>query len=482
MKFYPSILFIFMCLLVGCSSNGSDDDTNNTSTYSIPTVVINSMSEVTKYSASGVAFVSNDGGRGISEKGLCWSTTTNPTTSSFKTNEGPGVGTFISQLDELSNGTTYYVRAYATNSEGTAYSDQLTITTLDCNTSVHEGDVILRSQEEVDAFGFNGNTEINGDLTINDNGLNSSSRIEDLRPLRCLQNISGSLFISESDQLLDIEGLNSLVTVGNSVVIDYNSHLTDLDGLENLTSINRSLTIDENDLLNIDGLNNLNSIGESLVVKRNSRLDNLNGLNNLTSNIVSLTINNNAILETLSGINNIARIEENIEISFNNALKNLSDLIDVEMNGANFEVYYNLELENLSGLENVTNIGGNLKVYHNVGLMNLTGLDNLILVDGDIFIWQNTDLNSLEGLNKLSEITGSFTLEKNPKILKLDGLESFVNMQTSENVSVYDNEALVDFCGLTNLFTIGTFNGALTISDNAYNPSYQDLLDGNCSQ
>ncbi|HET9571019.1 MAG TPA: fibrobacter succinogenes major paralogous domain-containing protein [Bacteroidales bacterium] len=74
--------------------------------------------------------ISNDGGAPVTERGVCWSTSINPTISlSTKTVNGSGAGSFTSFLTGLQSGTTYYVRAYATNSVGTTYGDEKSFST-----------------------------------------------------------------------------------------------------------------------------------------------------------------------------------------------------------------------------------------------------------------------------------------------------------------------------------------------------------------
>ncbi|MHB9142711.1 MAG: fibrobacter succinogenes major paralogous domain-containing protein, partial [Paludibacter sp.] len=74
--------------------------------------------------------------------GVCWNTTGNPTTSNFKTIDGSGNGTFTSSITGLTVNTTYYVRAYATNSTGTAYGSQLSFTaTATATVSDYDGNV-----------------------------------------------------------------------------------------------------------------------------------------------------------------------------------------------------------------------------------------------------------------------------------------------------------------------------------------------------
>ncbi|HBG23885.1 MAG: hypothetical protein A2X17_07105 [Bacteroidetes bacterium GWF2_41_61] len=100
----------------------------------LPSVTTSSVSNITTSSASSGGNVTTDGGAAVTAKGICWNTTQNPTVSLTKantgtTNDGNGIGTFTSSISDLSPGTTYYVRAYAINSKGTAYGVQQTFTT-----------------------------------------------------------------------------------------------------------------------------------------------------------------------------------------------------------------------------------------------------------------------------------------------------------------------------------------------------------------
>ncbi len=81
-------------------------------------------------SATSGGTVSNDGGATVTARGVCWSTTANPTTANSYTTDGSGTGSFTSNQSGLTQNTTYYVRAYATNSVGTAYGNEVSFTTL----------------------------------------------------------------------------------------------------------------------------------------------------------------------------------------------------------------------------------------------------------------------------------------------------------------------------------------------------------------
>lgn len=74
--------------------------------------------------------VLNDGGGAVVARGVCWNTTGAPTVDDAKTIDGNGTGSFISTLTNLTPGVRYYVRAYATNSAGTAYGNEISFTTM----------------------------------------------------------------------------------------------------------------------------------------------------------------------------------------------------------------------------------------------------------------------------------------------------------------------------------------------------------------
>ena len=92
----------------------------------LPTVTTNDVTAITDNSAMSGGVVVDDGGGEILAKGVVWSKSKNPTIKSMsKTNEGIGTGSFTSTLSELVPGTTYYVRAYATNAAGTGYGKEM---------------------------------------------------------------------------------------------------------------------------------------------------------------------------------------------------------------------------------------------------------------------------------------------------------------------------------------------------------------------
>ena len=99
-------------------------------TSDLPTVETTFVTNIQVNSASSGGTVTSDGGSSIFSRGVCWSTSPNPTISSSKTVDGSGTGSFTSIMEGLSSNTTYFVRAYAVNISGTAYGNELNFTTL----------------------------------------------------------------------------------------------------------------------------------------------------------------------------------------------------------------------------------------------------------------------------------------------------------------------------------------------------------------
>ena len=94
-----------------------------------PTVTTTAVSNITYTSADSGGNVTPDGGAAVTARGVCWSTSPNPTTANSKTSNGTGIGAFTSHITGLTPGTTYHVRAYATNSVGTSYGSDVNFTT-----------------------------------------------------------------------------------------------------------------------------------------------------------------------------------------------------------------------------------------------------------------------------------------------------------------------------------------------------------------
>lgn len=116
-----------------CGSNGGEAEFYNGTVWvsmfglqgSLPTLAPTSSITVGNASATSGGAILTDGGLTIYFRGVCWSTSSNPTIAlSTKTFDGTGTGCFSSAISGLTDNTTYYVRAYATNATGTGYGNE----------------------------------------------------------------------------------------------------------------------------------------------------------------------------------------------------------------------------------------------------------------------------------------------------------------------------------------------------------------------
>lgn len=147
----------------------------------VPTLTTDTISSITGNSAVGGGDVTVQGGAAVTARGICYSTSANPTVSDSKTADGKGMGAFVSKLTGLMGNTTYYVRAYATNSAGTGYGPQVSFKTLvdfPQVTTQPVTDVTKTSAVSGDSVTYDGGGTItehgvvwsmNADPTVNDN-------------------------------------------------------------------------------------------------------------------------------------------------------------------------------------------------------------------------------------------------------------------------------------------------------------------------
>ena len=113
-SFLANQLIVFICLLAIAGCKDSE----------LPVVETANITDITSVSARSGGIISSDGGGTITEKGVCWSITSNPTLEDAHTSDGTGNGDYESVLLGLLADTDYFVRAYATNDAGTSYGDE----------------------------------------------------------------------------------------------------------------------------------------------------------------------------------------------------------------------------------------------------------------------------------------------------------------------------------------------------------------------
>ena len=105
----------------------------------LPSVITSAITQITETSAVAGGNVTSDGGASVTERGVVYATTQNPTTNNIKVKSGTGTGSFTCNLTDLQPNTTYYVRAYATNEVGTAYGEEVSFTTQEQSSTPNDG-------------------------------------------------------------------------------------------------------------------------------------------------------------------------------------------------------------------------------------------------------------------------------------------------------------------------------------------------------
>ncbi|WP_111710359.1 hypothetical protein [Lutibacter citreus] len=217
------IIFLALSiLLLNCSSDNTDERTN-----SLPTLTTNSITNTTTSKIISGGNISNDGGLEIISRGICWDLNEEPTIDDNILTNGTGIGEYSIEVQELNSNTEYYIRAFATNSLGTSYGNELRFTTLKDityevlffeftpdtgnNTSRLKYDIKFINPNDISIRGFH-------KITTNADGLISSNIATSSSP--CYEiNANSSCTISfDEEDSFDIGMVNSIELVS----VEYN--------------------------------------------------------------------------------------------------------------------------------------------------------------------------------------------------------------------------------------------------------------------
>jgi len=127
----PHTIYYVRSYATNSAGTGYGNEVSFTTSVLIQSPILSTTaaSSVSTTSATSGGNVTSDGNATVTARGVCWSPTSNPTVANNKTTDGTGTGSFTSSLTGLTANTTYYVRAYATNSMGTSYGSQVSIMT-----------------------------------------------------------------------------------------------------------------------------------------------------------------------------------------------------------------------------------------------------------------------------------------------------------------------------------------------------------------
>lgn len=298
--------------------------------------------------------------------------------------------------------------------------------------NVYTGNVLLKSQAEVDAFAANNYCKVDGVLII------------------------GAPDDDPSTDITDLSDLSGLVSVSKWVYITNNSNLVSLNGLQNIKDL-LEIRIGSPALTNLEGCPDIVEGGTVTLVGNIS--------------LQGLELKNYMILQLMGDID-LRYFEQytNVEI--------LSELTIIQNKATR-----------LTGLENIKKIG-ELGIKYNPNLISLEGLENVTTLE-NIEIWENPELVSLEHLNGVTaiktipEITNlnifpGFDIAGNAKLETLQGLENIV-YYGGTMIKIAANYQLTDYCALTPLLQYDS-DMQWNVFSNEYNPTIQNIINGNCSQ
>lgn len=318
------------------------------------------------------------------------------------------------------------------------------------------GDLVFGNQSELDTFELEGEASlenIDGDLIIESDG---SDNIFDLTVLADLKLIKGKLIIRDNPILADLDKLSSLTVVEEAeIIIQNNRNLYSLCGIANVTGTN-AVTISENDF---------NPTFAQIVA------------GNCKTPDVSYTgfprFNTQAEVDALP--DGITNFPGELVIGLSAATNNITDLSKfsrVRVIGGRLLIQFTPNITDLSQFRSLSSVGTNeaadeLVIRSNQNLVSLNGLQALNYVARRVGIRQNPSLATLNGLNNLRTIG-----------------EKTITIGTCGNAS-QGNPSLTNFCaleGIINSIGISNLSGASCIDTySTFNPSFQDIINGNCS-
>jgi hypothetical protein len=218
----------------GTSYGSNVSFTTNPTTTTTPKVTTNSVSSITSNSAACGGNVTSDGGSTVTARGVCWTTTSNPTTGNSRTTDGSGTGSFSSTISGLNTGTTYYVRAYATNSMGTSYgSNRSFATTGGTTNSLKVGNLTFYADsisQSGNVYNLSGNVNIDNKLWFSDNVVYTSGSsstgtlLSKGLPFVKLSKGNQTIFTA-SDLAYNVNGVSKKLTLLTGI-LDYDISLT----------------------------------------------------------------------------------------------------------------------------------------------------------------------------------------------------------------------------------------------------------------
>jgi len=482
--------------------------TTNEAPVTDPIFTSSSISEITAETASSGGTISADGGSDILARGVCWSVTNAPTIADSKTIDGTGTGNFTSVLTELIPNTTYYLRVYVTTNLGTFYGEEIEFTTNEAPVT----DPIFTSSAI---------SEITAE-TASSGGTISADGGSDIIARGACWSVTNAPTIADS-KTIDGTGIGNFTSVLTELIPNTTYYLrvyvtTDLETFygEEITfttneapvtdPIFTSLVATEITAETASSGGTITSDGGSDILARgvcwsvtntptiaDSKTIDGTGIGNFTSVLTELIPNTTYYLRAYvtTNLGTFYGEEKSFTTSSNTYsgdvyLKNQQEVNDFGNMGYTIvtgdvvvEPSIPTTFSNLNGLSSLTSIGGSLLITKTIGLQNLSDLRNLSTVGHDISLSFNQGLTSI-GLENLSSVGNYVFINYNENLIDLEGLTKLRSNGGKPDLSIWNNVKLKDFCAIKPL--LNDFTGIFSVTGNLYNPTRQNIVDGNCSQ
>ncbi len=446
----------------------------------VVTINTTNITDVTAQSGGGSISAN---GASIIQKGVCWSTTVNPTITDSHTTEGEGEDNFTSLITGLTEATTYNVRAYVTTEHGTGYGSNRNFTTATTptvnTTSVNNitsvsayvtGNLVDDGGLAVTTKGFCWSTS--SDPTISDSFIEVSnpqssgpySENIDLLPsttyyLKAFASNQSGISYGEEVSFSTYSGIYQ-GSIYLSTQSGINSFSLDYPGVVEITGdlfIGNS-TDSSHSITSLIGLNSITTIGGTLRI--------------LNTSISSLAYN--TFPEHLSSAHEIV-IWNNLLLTY---LGTFNDLLIVE---SNLKIIGNTSLTHFHSFENITSIEGDLIIENNSSpQFNMcSGFDSLINING-LFSLKNVHSSSVQvALHTLASIGGLTLMYCN-----FDNLDDFESLESIGDQGVFINanqniNDISDYCALQPALInyTGSFYAGLSSGGHV---SQSQILDNNC--
>ncbi|WP_271784960.1 T9SS type A sorting domain-containing protein [Aquimarina algiphila] len=328
---------------------------------------------------------------------------------------------------------------------------------------VYNGNIVLTTQAEIDAFNY---TEITGSLTIREVSPGAINNITNLSILKSI----GSIRIEGNSVLNDIDGLSNLTSFGfGSVSIVNNASLQNINGLSNVRSEVGFIRIENNELLeNIDGLAGLSSSefdGGGLIISDNSSLRNVDGLLGITTVLDIFTISGNPELENLDGLSNAATfilVEFGFVLTNNVNLRDACGIVPLLKSYLDVGDMFIFSIENngpnASTTETILNFDCCMKFEGDLVLSSQEEIDNFNYceITGSLIIKESVtnNITDLSNLSKLEILGLDLKIDSNAALTTINGFENLTSIRI---IDIRDNPSLVNVQGFTKLTKLDSF-------------------------